>query len=287
MVSVAVPARNSEVDMETTTPCVYPEGGPGRHLKARLGAGEVLVGGILSEYARASLVKIYREAGFDFIYVETEHSLFDPVLFSEAVQVARDNRLPVIAKVGGLDRAATTHLLDSGVVGIQLPRTETRAQVEQLHDYLKLPPAGTRSFAPGYGSSDYRRELDPVDWIEDQNAETTLVVHIETRKGYENAEDIVTFPGVDLVYVGPGDFSVEFGHPGDPDHRDVAGPAEEILELCKAHDVPFGTTASGSESAMRWIAKGALFFQAHDELEFVYAGASALVREYRRFVRDR
>ena len=41
---------------------LYPEGGPGRQLKARLKAGEVLVGGILGEIVRPSLVKCYQQA---------------------------------------------------------------------------------------------------------------------------------------------------------------------------------------------------------------------------------
>ena len=62
------------------SPVVSPfaEGGPGCHLKARLAAGDVLVGGIITEYTRPSLMKIYRQAGFDFLYIETEHTLFEP-----------------------------------------------------------------------------------------------------------------------------------------------------------------------------------------------------------------
>ena len=63
-------------------------------------------------------------------------------------------------------------------------------------------------------------------------APTTLVVHIETRRAYENAEEIVSTPGVDMVYVGPGDFSIEMGYPGDYDHPVVCGAMEEILKRC-------------------------------------------------------
>ena len=268
------------------SPVVSPfaEGGPGRHLKARLAAGDVLVGGILTEYVRPSLMKIYRQAGFDFIYIETEHTLFEPSALSDTVLAARDNGLPAIAKIPQLERAATAKLLDCGIVGIQLPRAEGRDQIETLRDYMKFPPAGSRAVAPGFGNSDYGRELDYADFMADQDAESTLVVHIETRKGYENAEEIVTTPGVDMVYVGPGDFSVEMGRPGDWDHPDVVGPAEEILDLCKAHNVPFGTTAAGIEGAGRWISKGARFFEAQDELGFIYEGASQLVREYRALI---
>src|SRR5205807_4958583 len=108
------------------------------------------------------------------------------------------------------------------------------------------------------------------------DAETVLVVHIETRLGYEKAAEIIGTPGVDMVYVGPGDFSIEMGHPGDYDHPDVSGPMEQILALCARHRVSFGTTAAGVEAAGAWIKKGARFFEAVAELTLVYQGATKL-----------
>jgi 2-keto-3-deoxy-L-rhamnonate aldolase RhmA len=261
---------------------LYPEGGPGRHLKARLRAGPPLVGGILTEYARPSLVKLYRQAGFDFLYVEYEHVFFDPAALADVVLCARDNGLPVIAKTPQLERAEVAKLLDCGVVGVQLPRTESRAQVEELRDYLKFLPAGSRAVAPGYGNSDYVPPPDWAGWMRDQDAETTLVVHIETRVGWERAEEIISTPGVDMVYLGPGDFSIAMGRPGDYDHPDVAGPMEQVLALCRKYGVPFGTTPAGPEAAGRWAAAGARFFEAADELSLLHEAASRLVRDYHR-----
>lgn len=259
---------------------MYREGGPGRHLKARLRSGEVLLGGMLTEYMRPSLVKLYRQAGFDFLYIEYEHGFFQPTMLADTVLCARDNGLPVIAKTPQLERAEVAKLLECGIVGIQLPRTESRAEVETLRGYMKFPPAGTRAIAPGYGSSGYVQPPDWKSWMKEQDLETTLVVHIETRVGYENAEEIVSAPGVDMVYIGPGDFSIEMGHPGEYDHPDVMGPMKEILAICNKHGVSFGTTASGTEAGREWIERGALFFEAIDEFELIFQGASKLVRDY-------
>ena len=88
-----------------------------------------------------------------------------------------------------------------------------------------------------------------------------------------------------MVYVGPGDFSIEMGHPGEYDHPDVAGPMERILALCVRHQIAFGTTAAGLESAAAWIKKGARFFETVDELTLIAQGAAKLVQEYRRIGR--
>ena len=254
---------------------------PGRDLKQAFRQGKVLVGGMLTEYARPSLVKLYARAGFDFLYIEYEHGFFDLTTLADTVLCARDNQLPVIAKTPQLERAEVAKLLECGIVGIQLPRTETRADVETLRSYIKFPPTGTRAIAPGYGSSDYVQPPDWRTWMAEQDEEPTLVVHIETRRAYENAEEIISTPGVDMVYVGPGDFSIEMGHPGDYDHENVGGAMREILEICNKHNVPFGTTASGTEAARQWISRGARFFEAVDELTLIAEGAAKLVGEYR------
>ena len=184
---------------------LYPEGGPGRQLKARLNNGQVLIGGILDEYARPLLPKLYQQAGFDFLYVEYEHVSFTPADLADTVLAARDNGLPVIAKTPQLERQEVAKLLEMGVTGIQLPRTESRSQIEELHSYMKFPPVGTRAVAPGYGNSDYIQPDDWSSWMIEQDEETTLVIHIETKLGYENAHDcpVVFCYYLDCNYIVP------------------------------------------------------------------------------------
>ncbi|MSR58130.1 MAG: hypothetical protein EXS05_10690 [Planctomycetaceae bacterium] len=270
-------------DRTSPAPVVPSRTNPGRTLRQRFRAGGVLIGGILTEYARPSLVKLYLHAGFDFLYIEYEHGCFDMPVLADTVLCARDNGLSVIAKTPTLDRAEVAKLLESGIVGIQLPRTESRSDVETLRSYLKFPPNGSRAIAPGYGSSEYLQPPDWSAWMQEQNEETCLVVHIETRQGYEHAEEIISTPGVDMVYVGPGDFSIELGHPGEYDHPDVAGPMLEILNLCKKYGIPFGTTASGPASAKKLVKRGAQFFEAVDELTLIAEGGRRFVEEYRKF----
>ncbi len=259
---------------------------PRPSLKLLLRSKKVLLGGMVSEYLRPSLFKLYRQAGFDFGFIEYEHAWFEPTMMAASILAARDIGLPLIAKVPQLDRAVVAKLLECGIVGIQLPRTESRADVETLQDYLKFAPRGSRAIAPGYGSSDYHQPTDWRKWMDEQNDETVLVVHLETRAGYEHAEEIISTPGVDMVYLGPGDFSISMGRPGDYDHPEVAGPMTEILAICQRYHVPFGTTASGIEAARRWVQNGARFFEVADELALIRSAASRLVGQYREFITE-
>jgi hypothetical protein len=78
--------------------------------------------------------------GLTLLYVENEHVMFSPTDLVDTLICARDNGLPAISKIPQLERAETTRLLDNGCVGIQLPRTESRHDLETLIGYMKLRP---------------------------------------------------------------------------------------------------------------------------------------------------
>jgi len=260
---------------------LYPQGGPGRYLKDRLKNGDLLVGATLTEYARPSLIKIYQQSGFDFVYIEYEHAYFDMIAFSDTVLSARDNGLPVIAKTPDLERQEVAKLLECGVIGIQLPRTEHKHQVEELLSYIKFPPSGTRATASGYGNSDYLKPTVRSQWIKDQDDETTLVVHIETKLGCENAEEIINVPGVDMVYIGLGDLSIDMGYPDNKNHPAIVDAMSHILNICKQNKIPMGTTASDITQAKLWIERGVKFFEGPHEIDFIKESSLNFVKSYR------
>ena len=188
---------------DNTSGVLYPSGGPGRELKAGLASKKLMLGAMINEYSRPSLAKIYKEAGYDFLFIDYEHLFFDLESLYDTVLAARAYGLPPIAKTPQLERAEVAKLLDSGVVSIQLPRTESKEQIQELISYMKFPPNGTRAAAGNLGNTDYKPVNDWKQWLVDQDRETTVIVHIETKLGYKNAEEIISTPEVDMVYVGP------------------------------------------------------------------------------------
>ena len=86
----------------------------GRAVKRRLKKEkEILLGGMVTEYLRPSLAKIYARGGFDFVFIEKEHMFFDGAEITDFVLAARDNGLPVISKIGELNRPEIARLLEA------------------------------------------------------------------------------------------------------------------------------------------------------------------------------
>jgi 2-keto-3-deoxy-L-rhamnonate aldolase RhmA len=252
----------------------------GRQAASGKGAVRPVLGGIVSEYLHPSLANLQADAGYDFCYLETEHGYFYTPQLPAFVHTGRARNLPAIAKTE-IDRGEAARLLEAGVCALQLPRTESAEQLAALADLATFPPGGSRAGAPGYGNTDYAIPEDHAAWLRRANQSISLVAHIETAAGYENAAEIVASRHVDVVYVGPYDFAIAMGHPGDYDHPAVVAAMRRILELCVARGVCFGTTASGPKAAKDWIRRGARFFEMSSELDLISHGARSEVTDYR------
>ena len=132
--------------------------------------------------------------GADFVYIEYEHSFMNEADLASFVLACRLAELPVVAKVPECSRTHVAKLLECGVIGIQLPWTESREQIDRLVSYVKFPPVGIRAAAPGMGNCDYNLQTTGRELIETGNRETVVLAHVETRKGIENLDAILGQP---------------------------------------------------------------------------------------------
>jgi len=251
-------------------------------LKDRLKRGEVVFGGTIYEYLRPAVVKAYRNAGFDFIYLENEHVAFDHARLADLVLCGKDNGLSSVAKIPELARAEAARLLDMGVIGIQLPRTESRSEMVQLRGYIKFPPDGNRASSSGLGNTSYTKPKDKSQWYRDANEETILIAHIETLKGVQNVQEIVSLPGLDICFVGTSDLSVDLGRPGDYSSSEFRATVQRIFDEAKRSGLVCGLPASDYDTAKYWIERGVQFFECHSELDLIRAGAAKAVQELAR-----
>jgi 4-hydroxy-2-oxoheptanedioate aldolase len=192
-------------------------------------------------------------AGYDGVILDLQHG----ELGLEAAcgilrSIPRDNAY-AYARVGSLDPAPVLRLLDSGARGVVAPTVESRSQAEALVAAVKYPPAGSRSLGPS------RPALYPGDsYTEAGNRAVSAVAQIETSTGVDRAEEIVSTPGLDSVYIGPADLAVSYGLPGRGDWDD--GPVREAIvhvrEVTRAHGVTLGIYSGRPDHAAGLLADG-------------------------------
>ncbi len=250
-------------------------------LKSMLKEGRVLVGVTTQHVTTAWLARLWKNSGADFVYVEYEHSFMNEADLANFVLACRMNGLPVVAKVPECSRTHVAKLLECGVIGIQLPWTESREQIDRLVSYVKFPPLGIRAAAPGMGNCDYNLQTTGRDLIETGNRETVVLAHVETRHGIQGLDAILSNPHVDVLFLGMYDLSVSYGQPGDFRHADVAAAVETAVAAAKRHGKTAGMYVPDAKTAEPWVTKGMRFFETASEVDLIDSGARHLIRQFR------
>jgi 2-keto-3-deoxy-L-rhamnonate aldolase RhmA len=250
-------------------------------LKSMLKEGRVVVGVTTQHVMTTWMAGLWKHSGADFVYVEYEHGFMNEADLANFVLACRINGLPVVAKVPECSRTHVAKLLECGVLGIQLPWTESREQIDRLVSYVKFPPVGIRAAAPGMGNCDYNLRTTGRELIECGNRETVVLAHVETRTGIQNLDAILSHPQVDVLFLGMYDLSVSYGQPGDFRHPEVVAAVEAALAAAKRHGKTAGMYVPDAKAAESWVVRGMRFFETASEVDFIDSGARNLVRQFR------
>jgi 2-keto-3-deoxy-L-rhamnonate aldolase RhmA len=252
-----------------------------KSLKSMLKENRVLVGVTTQHVTTPWLAKLWKNSAADFVYVEYEHSFMNEAELAGFVLSCRLNGLPVVAKTPELSRTHVAKLLECGVVGIQLPWTESRDQIDRLVSYVKFPPIGIRAAAPGMGNCDYNLQTTGRELIDVGNRETVVLAHVETRHGIQNLDAILSNPQVDVLFLGMYDLSISYGQPGEFRHPEVAAAVETAIDAAKRHGKVAGMYVPDARAAEPWVAKGMRFFETASEVDLIDSGARHLVQRFR------
>ncbi len=209
--------------------------------------------------------------GPDFIMVDGQHGSFGPsgdVTIHTFMALAAGKAVPM-ARVARNDYTLIGKLLDEGALGIVVPMVHTTSDAEASANACRYPPKGTRSWgwgrAAAYGS-------DYTDWIDDQ---VFLAVQIESAQAVENAEAIMSVPGVNGCWLGPADLALSMGiHPRNMFTDDRHGRmVERVLQACKNTGKVPGFACDSPEQAVAFAGRGWRFLTAGADVTFMLEGA--------------
>lgn len=209
--------------------------------------------------------------GIDFILLDTQHGSFGPdSTIASFMAMAAGTAVPM-ARVARNDYTLIGRLLDEGALGIVVPMVHTADDARDAADACRLPPRGTRSWGWGRAA---RYGDDYPDQIDDQ---LFVAVQIESIQAVENAEAILSVPGVDGCWIGPADLALSMGiHPRDATNDERHARAiERVVQACRNTGKVPGLACAGPEDARRRADQGFRYLTAGTDLGFMLAGAKA------------
>ncbi len=172
-----------------------------------------------------------------------------------------------------------SRLLELGASGIMYPRCDSAAEAAEVVRWAKFAPIGQRGF-DGSGP-DARYTLTPMaSYLEQANRETFVLIQVEHPSAVEQAEAILKTPGVDMIMLGPADFSVLTGIPGQFSHPSVLAALEQISQAAKNTGKHWAATCGSLEQASRLCAMGASLIFHGCDLVFVRQGLENVKKQF-------
>ncbi|MEU8916887.1 aldolase/citrate lyase family protein [Streptomyces nigrescens] len=202
-------------------------------VRRKLGAGEEVYG-LFSTLPEPTMVEMIGCAGYDFVILDTEHTLVDPRRLENLIRAAETAGLTPFVRVPEADPGAVLRALDAGAMGIVVPHVRGRADIDATIRAARYAPEGMRSLNGGRGPGFGR--IDPAEYLRRANAEIMVIALLEDAEGIEAIDEILSPGGVDLVLPGPGDLSQSYGVPWPVRHppRPGSGP-HPARGLCPPH----------------------------------------------------
>jgi 2-dehydro-3-deoxyglucarate aldolase/4-hydroxy-2-oxoheptanedioate aldolase len=250
-------------------------------MKQMLQAGKSVVGTMICEIRQPSVMQLMRNAGFDFVIIDNEHGVFNPETIADLSRTARYLDLTCIVRVPDMTYSHIAQALDGGAMGIMLPRVYSAAQVREALQMMKFPPVGQRGNSLSRGYTNFKSG-SPPEAMAKSNAETILIVQVETKEAVDNIEEIVQIPGVDATLVGPNDLAIALGVPGQLDSAVMREAIDKMIAACQQNGVYPAIHMNDLSLAVYWAKKGMRVLSSSSETGLmVTAGAqvTATIRQ--------
>jgi 2-keto-3-deoxy-L-rhamnonate aldolase RhmA len=118
--------------------------------------------------------------------------------------------------------------------------------------------------------------LQPPDYMAASNRDTFLLVQIEEPEVVPHIDEIAATPGVDILFVGPGDLTLGMGMFGKTNAPEIVSIINEVAAACARHGKIAGIPCQPDQVA-NYRRMGYRFFNIFSDYRGVSAGlASAL-----------
>jgi 4-hydroxy-2-oxoheptanedioate aldolase len=189
------------------------------------------------------VAEIAAAAGIDCLWPDMEHVANDWSVIEAQILAAKAHDVDVMVRVarGGYSNAIKPLELDA--TGIMVPHIMSLEEARSVIRMTRFHPVGRRPLDGGNADGGYAR-IDPKEYIRQANEQRFLVLQIEDPEPLAELDEIVSLPGLDIVFFGPLDFSHGLGVPGDLKHPEVLAARKRVAEAARKYGKFAGTTGS-------------------------------------------
>jgi len=246
-------------------------------VKAKLRRREPCLG-VALHFTDPTVYELASLVGFDYIWMDLEHHATSVETAWSLMRAARVGQADIMARPAKGEFMRLGRLLEAGAHGILYPRCDSADEAREVVRWSKFGPLGTRGFDGGNPDMPYCR-ADFADYIREANEETWIVIQIEDPKALEHVDEIAAVEGVDVIMLGPADFSILAGIPGQFQHPLIDEALKKVAAAADRHGKAWGTTAGTPARVKELIDRGALWTTCGCDLIWVKNGLEQARRD--------
>lgn len=226
----------------------------------------------------AYAAEIVAGSGFDWLLFDTEHSPGDPITVLAQLQAAAPYPVSSVVRPAWNDAVLIKRFLDIGAQTLLIPFVQDAEEAAAAVAATRYPPEGVRGVSSVSRSTAFGRV---ADYARKAASQLCVLVQVETGEAVERIEEIARVPGVDGVFIGPGDLAASLGHVGDPGHPAVKAVIESSIRRLVACGTPAGILTPDRAFAAHCIELGTLFTAVGMDAALLARGSEALARHFR------
>ena len=225
-------------------------------LRDRIRAREPLLG-LFCAIPHPVAVEIAAGSGRDFLCIDAEHGLIGREGYEGLIRAAECGGTPAMVRIPQLAEEHFATVLDAGAAGVLVPRVSTAEQAAAAVAAMRYPPLGQRGVGPGRATR-YGRDIG--GYLARANETLVLGIQIETVLAVANIEDIVAVPGLDMIFIGPGDLGVSLAASGQPGPEALEATILRVVQVAVSTGLSVGIYVNNHVDIPRWREAGVSSF---------------------------
>jgi 4-hydroxy-2-oxoheptanedioate aldolase len=240
------------------------------HVRQRLQAGEPSIGTWLS-VPSPEVAEFVSKLPFDWLVVDAEHNPVDIRTLAQMFAAMSASGIAPMVRIPWNSPENFKRVLDAGAWGVVVPMVNTREEAERAVAAARYHPDGNRSVGGGRHALSW--DSSGAEYYRNANDQVLVVLQIEHIDGVNNADEILSVPGVDACFIGPNDLAASMGLglgvALESDIPELVQAIMHIRDTCQKHGVATGIHTSGAAGVNFRIGQGFQFCAMASELRYM------------------
>lgn len=228
------------------------------HLRELYKEGKCAIGTFFN-MGDASSMECLGYTGLDYVIIDTEHGPFDTETMMDMIRIAESVSLTPVVRIANVDHKEIQRAVDCGAQGLIIPCLRAVDDFKKVVDLAKFAPVGNRGFVKGRGAGFGNKPWacgTIQEYMDNSNERLMVVPQCETVFALKHIEEIAAMDGIDGIFIGPFDLSIDMGIPAQFDNPEFTAAVNRIQRACEDVNKPVYIYTNNPSESRGYIAAG-------------------------------